>query len=134
MQDSDVKRWALREITSFTILDNFVCNKTHSEPSKPQKRKRPGTLPQWFTGPLICAHDVARKVGSCKGDSGAPGFSFNYFTDRYQLRGVLHGSIRSCNNQQYPAIFNDVHDPEIMEFIKKQLDTGMKLINTSIYS
>ena len=120
MQDSDLKRWSLRQV-DFVVLTNAFCNSTHTSG---KKRKRKNVLPDWFTGPLMCAHDGARSIGSCKGDSGAPGFTFNYVKKRYQLRAVLHGGFFECNNRDYPAIFNDVHDNDIMSFITKQLSEG----------
>ena len=41
--------------------------------------------------------------------------------NRFFQYGIVHGGVGQCGNNKYPSIYARIEDPEIHEFIKKEL-------------
>ena len=108
------------------------------DPEKNVKKKAAikMTLPNKFDDSLICAGDkFSSALGTCAGDSGAP-----LLTDLLDLKskeivfnllGVLHGGVVSCDNSEYPAIYVRISAPKIYKWIK---ENGFKNVELPISS
>ena len=61
--------------------------------------------------------------GTCRGDSGGPLLIDEYMDGEFTTvqNGVLHGSLQSCSNQKYPAIFSRLSHPDIHNWLFSNL-------------
>ena len=107
------------------------CNRTHDvrNPTLIQKLQR--SLPFKFQDSLICAGDKLSSTGVCKGDSGGPLIQYdsNINNQQFVQIGVVHGGMKDCYNDEFPAIFNRLTNPKILEFVyeiafNREIDTG----------
>ena len=95
------------------------CNRTHNVQNPTLQAKQQRSLPYKFQDGLICAGDKFSSTGVCKGDSGGPLIQYDSKLGReyFVQVGVVHGGIRDCFNDVYPAIFNRLTNREILSFI-----------------
>ena len=92
-------------------------------------------LPNLFQSNIMCAAVETGRDASCRGDSGAPLFRYEFFNEslterRYIQLGVLHGSVNSCDNR-YPGIYSRLEHPSVFKFIKSFGNIDGKVIYTA---
>jgi len=80
-------------------------------------------LPDGFDGTIICSGNRRASEGTCRGDSGGPLLIDEYMDGEFITiqNGVLHGSLQSCSNQKYPAIFSRLSNPDIHNWLFSKL-------------
>ena len=72
---------------------------------------------------LFCGRSSSLSVGTCRGDSGAPGIFKGRLRDPFIQMGVLHGSSGdNCDNSKLPSIFVRLDDPDILKWIRKTVE------------
>ena len=52
--------------------------------------------------------------------------------NRFFQYGVVHGGVGECGNNKYPNIFARIEDPEINDFINKELGKQLFLLIRSL--
>ena len=81
-------------------------------------------IPNGFQSSIMCATVETAFGASCRGDSGAPLFRFEFFNGtsekRYIQIGTLHGSVNSCDDY-YPGIYSRLEEPSNLAFVKSSL-------------
>ena len=72
---------------------------------------------------LLPGNRRASSEGTCPGDSGGPLLIDEYMDGEFTTvqNGVLHGSLRKCSNQKYPAIFSRLSHPDIHNWLFSNL-------------
>merc|ERR1711935_10017 len=80
-------------------------------------------LPNGFDDTTICSGNRRASEGTCRGDSGGPLLIDKYVDGEFITiqNGILHGSLQSCSNQKYPAIFSRLSHPVIHNWLFSNL-------------
>ena len=60
------------------------------------------------------------KTGLCGGDSGGPAIAFDSSLGNQQFVqiGIIHGGVRECYNDDFPAIIVRMDHPDILNFVQ----------------
>ena len=93
------------------------------------------TLPNEFEDPSVfCASQEGFDFGTCKGDSGGPIRVFDDSDWKFRQIGVVHGSAASCDGSRFPGIFVRLDDPEVLNFIQREVfgTSSCKVIGKSM--
>jgi len=85
-------------------------------------------LPNGFDDTTICSGNRRASEGTCRGDSGGPLLIDKYVDGEFITiqNGILHGSLQSCSNQKYPAIFSRLSHPVIHNWLFSNLFINTK--------
>ena len=114
-----------QSVTKNQILNN-KCQESFLFSSQfEEKRGQPGLFSFRFerTTTKFISGNRRSTGGTCQGDSGGPLTIDEYKDGEYVTvqGGVLHGSLQSCSNQKYPAIFTRLTHPDIHSWLLSAL-------------
>ena len=78
--------------------------------------------------PFLLPGNRRASEGTCRGDSGGPLLMDEYMNGEFTTvqTGVLHGSLQSCSNQKYPAIYSRLSQLDTHNWLFSNLFAGSK--------
>ena len=106
-----------RDYFLFYFYSNSFCNFTHTKVSTSNEKIVAKILPNLFQQDLVCAGAHVGNQGSCKGDSGGPLMVQDLTSLKWTQIGIVHGSIGTCGDVNYPGIYVRLNHPAVINFI-----------------
>ena len=104
------------------IYPNEYCNQTHTREGAINDRIKK-VVPDLFQSQVLCAGIKSGVHGACKGDSGGPLQFFDPIKGRYFQVGIVHGSVGECGSPEWPAVYANLDDPAVLDFILTAVTT-----------